>query len=116
MIDLLTSFLNFLSQEVPNAAIEPDTRIMDFDLLDFACAAIRFEMEHRIEIPDEPIEDDSKTIREFISRVSQLPTVGDSNLAEFIKRKESLLSIANDWTQDINMLELGKRVLRICPI
>lgn len=74
MKHLLTSFLNFLSQKVPNAAaIEPDNRIMDFDLLDFASAAIRFEMGHRIEISDELIDDDSQTIREFISKVSELP-------------------------------------------
>ena len=101
MEDRLSSFIYFLRQEIPGSPdVDPDTPINDlyeelgFDLLCFLVAAIQLEMKCEVEIPDELVEDDSQTLRQFIAKVSELPRVKEKDLEEFIKEKEALLSKA----------------------
>jgi hypothetical protein len=97
MEELLNNYIRFIEEEMDNGLVfDPDRKIRDLfddvcDEMDFRIATVKFEMEALIDIPRSDRNYDM-TLRELVTKISELPKAGKANVPALLKKKKSELA------------------------
>ncbi|MCX5814167.1 MAG: M48 family metallopeptidase [Proteobacteria bacterium] len=115
MKKLLNSFIGLINKEISNKKkINADLSIeSQFDEIfsdaDLIAAAIKFEMHHGVEIPDDYMVFTS-TFRELIKKISKLPKISPNEMSKFIRQKQKMLDgVLQDLYDDKKFVEIIKK-------
>jgi hypothetical protein len=97
MEELLNNYIRFIEEEMDNGLVfDPDRKIRDLfddvcDEMDFRIATVKFEMDELIDIPRSDSNNDM-TLRELVTKISELPKAGKANVPALLKKKKSELA------------------------
>lgn len=110
MEELLQDYLRFIEDEADSDEVfDPDVKISEqfdkvLDEMDFRIATIKFEMHAMVDIPRTPKNYDL-TLRELVSKISELSKVCKANVPTFLKKKKAQLArIAQEMAAELNSM------------